>query len=139
MLAAYFSTRKSQLLARKGTMLNTWMKRGQWWACLGVGEYNFAPFKVVWEAYGKANFRPRIFGSLDGRPWQANQAMHAFIPCWSLAEAEDLLRRLENSAIESYLKSLSVEGTCNWAQPGRIKRFLQFIPEPQEATLEFQL
>jgi hypothetical protein len=138
-LAAYFSTRKSQLLSRKGTMLNTWMKRGIWWACLGVGEYNFAPFKVVWEAYGKANFRPRIFGNYNGKPWQANQAMHAFIPCWSLVEAEDLLRQLKNSPIESYLKSLSVEGTCNWAQPGRIKRFLQFISEPQENALELQL
>ena len=138
-LAAYFSTRKNQLLARKGTMLNAWMKRGIWWACLGVGEYNFAPFKVVWEAYGKANFRPRIFGSYNGKPWQANQAMHAFIPCCSLAEAEELLDRLENSNIEAYLKSLSVEGTCNWAQPGRIKRFLQFIPDAQEESLEIAL
>lgn len=137
-LAAYFSSRKEQLLARKGTMLNTWMKRGQWWACLGVGEYNFAPFKVVWEAYGKANFRPRIFGSINGRPWQANQAMQAFIPCSTLAEAEDLLDRLESSNIESYLKSLSVEGTCNWAQPGRIKRFLQFVPETRQEALELR-
>ena len=127
-LAAYFLERKNQLLARKGTMLNAWMKRGVWWACLGVGEYNFAPFKVAWEAYGKTNFRPRIFGSHNGKPWQANQAMHAFIPCCSLAEAEELLSLLENSNIESYLRSLSVEGTCNWAQPGRIKRFLQFTP-----------
>ena len=138
-LAAYFATRKSQLLARKGTMLNTWMKRGIWWACLGVGKYNFAPFKVVWEAYGKKNFRPRIFGSCGGKPWQANQAMHAFIPCCSLVEAEELLDRLENSNIESYLKSLSVEGTCNWAQPGRIKRFLQFTPEARQEALELQL
>lgn len=137
-LAAYFATRKNQLLARKGTMLNTWMKRGIWWACLGVGEYNFAPFKVVWEAYGKTNFRPRIFGSFNGKPWQANQAMHAFIPCSSLAEAEHLLEQLETSNIESYLKSLSVEGTCNWAQPGRIKRFLHFIPEVRELTPELQ-
>lgn len=138
-LAAYFATRKARLLARKGTMLNTWMKRGVWWACLGVGEYNFAPFKVVWEAYGKANFRPRIFGCVDGQPWQANQAMQAFIPCSTLAEAEDLLDRLESSNIESYLKSLSVEGTCNWAQPGRIKRFLQFMPETRQEALELQL
>jgi len=137
-LAAYFATRKDQLLARKGTMLNTWMKRGIWWACLGVGEYNFAPFKVVWEAYGKTNFRPRIFGSFNGKPWQANQAMQAFIPCSSLAEAEHLLDQLERSNIESYLKSLSVEGTCNWAQPGRIKRFLHFIPEVREMTPELQ-
>ena len=120
-------------------MLNAWMKRGIWWACLGVGEYNFAPYKVAWEAYGKANFRPRIFGSYNGKPWQANQAMHAFIPCCSLAEAEELLDRLENSNIEAYLKSLSVEGTCNWAQPGRIKRFLQFIPDAQEEALELSL
>lgn len=138
-LAAYFAKWKTQLLARKGTMLNTWMKRGVWWACLGVGEYNFAPFKVVWEAYGKANFRPRIFGSFDGQPWQANQAMQAFIPCSTLAEAEGLLDRLEQSNIESYLKSLSVEGTCNWAQPGRIKRFLQFVPETKQEALELRL
>ncbi len=138
-LAAYFSTQKAKLLARKGTMLNALMKRGIWWACLGVGEYNFAPFKVVWEAYGKSNFRPRIFGSYNGKPWQANQAMQAFIPCCSLAEAEELLDQMENSNIESYLKSLSVEGTCNWAQPGRIKRFLQFIPDAQQEMLELPL
>lgn len=138
-LAAYFSTRKSRLLARKGTMLNTWMKRGIWWACLGVGGYSFAPFKVVWEAYGKAIFRPRIFGSHNCKPWQANQAMQAFIPCWSLADAEALLDRLENSNIESCLKSLNVEGTCNWAQPGRIKRFLQFKPERRAEALELRL
>ena len=137
-LAAYFSSQKSQLLTRKGTLLNTWLKRGMWWACLGVGEYCFAPFKVVWEAYGKSSFRPRIFGCMDGQPWQANQAMQAFIPCSTLAEAEDLLDRLENSNIESYLKSLRVEGTCNWAQPGRIKRFLRFIPQTQMETLELQ-
>ena len=108
--------------------------------CLGVGEYNFAPFKVVWEAYGKTNFRPRIFGSHNGKPWQANQAMQAFIPCCSLAEAEELLDQMENSNIESYLKSLSVEGTCNWAQPGRIKRFLQFTPaETRQEAFELQL
>ena len=59
-------------------------------------------------ASAKSNFRPQIFGCVDGQPWQANQAMQAFIPCSTLAEAEDLLDRLENSNIESYLKSLSV-------------------------------
>ena len=39
---------------------------------------------------------------------------------------------------ELHLKSLSVEGTCNWAQPGRIKRFLQFIPETKPAVLKLQ-
>jgi hypothetical protein len=128
-LFAHFFRHKDKLYTRKGTLLNTWTKRGIWWACLGVGKYNFAPFKIVWEAYGKTNFRPKIFGNHNGKPWQANQAMHAFIPCWSLDEAKNLLHQLKNSNIEGYLKSLHVEGTCNWAQPGRIKRFLQFTPE----------
>ena len=137
-LLAYLQTQKELLVSRKGTLLNTWIKRGIWWACLGVGEYCFAPYKVVWEAYGKSNFNPRIFSSHDGKPWQANQAMQAFIPCASLTEAEVLLDLLTNSNIEKYLKSLSIEGTCNWAQPGRIKRFLKLIKDDSLEHLELQ-
>jgi hypothetical protein len=137
-LLAYLESQKRLLTSRKGTLLNTWIKRGIWWACLGVGEYCFAPFKIVWEAYGKSNFNPRIFSSRDGKPWQANQAMQAFIPCFSLAEAEDLLDRLKNSNIERYLKSLNIQGTCNWAQPGRIKRFLNFVKDDSREHLELQ-
>jgi hypothetical protein len=138
-LLAYLEAQKGLLASRKGTLLNTWIKRGIWWACLGVGEYCFAPFKVVWEAYGKSNFNPLIFSSLEGKPWQANQAMQAFIPCSSLAEAEKLLNLLKNSNIERYLKSLNIEGTCNWAQPGRIKRFLKFIKDDSFEHLELRL
>ncbi len=137
-LLAYLETQKELLASRNGTLLNTWIKRGIWWACLGVGEYSFAPYKVVWEAYGKSNFNPRIFSSHEGRLWQANQAMQAFIPCSSLAEAEVLLDRLTNSNIEKYLKSLNIEGTCNWAQPGRIKRCLKFIKDDSLEHLELQ-
>ena len=135
----YLLRHKDKLLSRKGTMLNASMKQGKWWACLGVGEYNFAPFKIVWEAYGKKTFNPRIFSSHNMKPWQANQAMHAFIPCNSLSEAEHLLKQFENSNIEKYLKSLNMEGTCNWAQPGRIKRFLSFKNEKEEETTSLEL
>jgi hypothetical protein len=120
-------------------MLNTWLKRGLWWALLGVGDYSFAPFKVVWEAYGKDTFKPRVFSAHNGKPWQANQAMHAFIPCSTRDEAERLLDQLASSKIERYLRSLSMEGTCNWAQPGRIKRFLKFVKEAEPAPPELPL
>jgi hypothetical protein len=137
-LKNYLETQKSLLESRKGTLLNAWIKRGIWWACLGVGDYSFAPYKVVWEAYGKSNFNPRIFSTFNGKPWQANQAMQAFIPCSSFMEAEDLLGQLLGSNIEKYLKSMSIEGTCNWAQPGRIKRFLKFIKDDSLEHLELQ-
>lgn len=120
-------------------MLGAWIKRGIWWACLGVGKYSFAPHKVVWEAYGKRAFAPQVFSAYEGRPWQPNQAMHAFIQCSTANEAESLLKQLRASHIERYLKSLNIQGTCNWAQPARIKRFLAFKDlEPQSSRqLEF--
>lgn len=32
---------------------------------------------------------------------------------------------------------MSMEGTCNWAQPGRIKRFLRFVKREKPPTEEF--
>ncbi|MGO8678366.1 MAG: SAM-dependent DNA methyltransferase [Limisphaerales bacterium] len=131
-LGSYLRRNRHTLENRKGSLLGAWIKRGIWWACLGVGRYSFAPHKVVWEAYGKHTFAPRVFSAFDGKPWQPNQAMHSFIPCPTAQEAESLLEQLRSSHIERYLKSLNVEGTCNWAQPGRIKRFLKFAtPDPQ--------
>jgi hypothetical protein len=133
-LWSYLLAHKDELLARKGTMLNASLKRGLWWALLGVGDYCFAPFKIVWEAYGKDTFNPRIFSAHGGQPWQANQAMHAFIPCATRDEAERLLDQLASSKIERYLRSMSMEGTCNWAQPGRIKRFLKFVKQEKPSS-----
>lgn len=113
---------KKELESRKGSMIGAWMKRGYWWALLGVGAYNFKPFKIVWEAYGKKTFNPVI---VDGR-WQANQSLQAFIPVETLEEANRILSELQNPAIEDYLLSLKMEGTMNWAQPGKIKKLLRY-------------
>jgi hypothetical protein len=134
----YFDARKESLLRRKGSMLNALITRGTWWACLGVGPYSFSPFKVVWEAYGKKAFNPRVFSSVAGKSWQANQAMHAFIPCSNSDDAEYICSQLQNSNIERYLTSLNAAGTCNWAQPGRIKRFLTFRKSSALQTQEFE-
>jgi len=128
-LKNYLLLHKSALETRKGTMLNANMKRGFWWALLGVGEYNFFPFKIVWEAYGKAQFRPRIFTG----EWQANQSLQAFIPVRTQPEAERILSLLSDRSVEDYLLSLKMEGTMNWAQPGKIKKLLRF--EEEELTL----
>jgi hypothetical protein len=43
---------------------------------LAVWSYNFSPFKIVWQAYGKNFFAPKIFA----QNWQANQSLQAFMP-----------------------------------------------------------
>ena len=118
----YLLANEQHLKSRKGTLIGAWLKRGYWWSMLGVGPYSFMPFKVVWEAYGKTKFNPTIISG----SWQVNQSLQAFIPTRTLEEAERVLSELQNPAIESYLLSLKMEGTMNWAQPGKIKKLLKY-------------
>ncbi len=121
-LNTYLESHKSFLMRRKGVMLNAMLQRGYWWAMLGVGKYNFFPYKVVWESYGKTSFKPKIF---EGR-WQANQSLQAYIPVKTLSEASRIYQELSNKNIENYLLSLKMEGTMNWAQPGKIKKIIRY-------------
>jgi len=125
-LLTYLEKHKEKLISRKGTLIQTSIQKGFWWALLGIGPYSFAPFKVVWEAYGKQVFQPRIIDSYAGNPWQPNQAMQAFIPCWDRQEAERIQTELQNPQIHYLLKMLNGGGKCNWAQPGKIKKILNF-------------
>jgi hypothetical protein len=122
LLADYLEKNRQRLTARRGILINTWIRKGVFWALLGVGGYSFYPHKIIWEAYGKNTFRPKLFSG----EWQANQALQAFMPFESAAEAQKVLARLENGDVEEYLLSLKMEGTMNWAQPGKIKRLLAF-------------
>jgi hypothetical protein len=118
--AAYLAAHRDTLMRRKGTLINSHIGRGLWWALLGAGPYSFAPWKVAWEALGKKSFAPAV---LDGR-WQGNQALHAFCPCYTRQEADVLASALGRTEVEAWLKSSAMEGTCNWAQPGRIAQVL---------------
>ena len=93
------------------------------------GSLSFAPFKVIWQAYGKSDFTPVVLSSVEGQMWQGNQAMHAFVPCWSECEAQRIKTALENPEIPTLLRQLNGAGKCNWAQPGKIKKILEFDRE----------
>jgi hypothetical protein len=124
-LREYLNDHREKLMGRKGTMLGSWIRRGIWWALLGAGPYCFAPYKLVWEAFGKTRFIPVVLSSHGGKPWQANQAMHCFIPHHDRAAVEVLLKRFREPAVKRYLLSMHMAGTRNWAQPGRIRKLLR--------------
>lgn len=123
-LARYLDAHAERLRSRRGTMLSSHLKRGAWWALLGVGAYSFSPYRVAWEAFGRSTFRPVLLGAVDGAPWQGNQALHAYVPVRDRAEGGRVLRALAPGVIEPLLRAHRMEGTCNWAQPGRIARLL---------------
>ncbi len=127
----YLSAHQERLTARKGTLIQSLVTKGLWWALLGVGAYSFAPYKVLWEAFGQKTFTPRVFATLAGQAWQGNQALHASICADSLEEAERICEALRHPHILTFLQSQRMDGTCNWAQPGRISQLLSFTRETE--------
>jgi hypothetical protein len=121
-LRQYLLTYQAPLQNRKGTLIQNWIKKGYWYALLGVGIYAFMPYKVCWQAYGQKQFRAKLF---DGH-WQGNQALHAYMPVNERAIATQIVSQLNAPIVERYLRSQQMEGTCNWAQPGRIMQLLKF-------------
>ena len=120
---AYLLKNKEILIARKGVLIQNTIQKGFWWSLLGIGLYSFAPWKIVWEAYGKKTFKAQLFSVENGQLWQPNQALQAFVPVFNREDAEKILAELKNPLIEETVKKQAMEGTCNWAQPGRMMKF----------------
>lgn len=123
-LRDYLLNAKDILERRKGTLIQSAIAKGFWWSLFGVGPYSFAPSKVMWQAFGKSDFAPVLLTKVCGQVWQGNQAMHAFIPCWTETNAKHVLSSLQNPDISKLLKQLNGGGKCNWAQPGKISKIL---------------
>ncbi len=128
----YLAENATSLKSRKGVMIGSSIRKGLWWSLFGVGPYAFAPWKVAWESLGQREFRPVVLRGV----WQGNQAMHAYCPCYSEDEASALCQQLREPSLERWLKSFSMEGTCNWAQPGRVSKAMCFESEVESGTSE---
>ena len=118
-VSEYILQYAKEMKDRKGVLIQSQIKKGYFWSLLGVGPYSFSPVKVAWESLGKHAFRAVV---IDGS-WQGNQAMHAYIPAYNFTDASRICDGL-NVKVPAYLRLFGMEGTCNWAQPGRIKRLL---------------
>ena len=123
LLWQYLCHHQNQLKNRKGVMIQSAIQKGYWWSLLGVGPYTMSPFKIVWLAFGQHEFRPKIVHG----DWMVNQALQAYIPLQTQEEAQSIWQSLQQPFIQSYLQSLKMSGTQNWAQPGKMKHFFSFF------------
>ena len=119
---AYLCEHRERLATRRGTVIGSTIRRGVWWALLGVGPYTFAPYKLVWPAYGARTFTPRLF---TGR-WTPNQALQCSMSFPDRAEALRVQEFLIQPQVERALHEAGGAGTPGWAQPGRMRRFFQW-------------
>jgi hypothetical protein len=123
LLWEYFQKFRNRLELRRGLYIGKFIEKGLFWALLGVGNYNFFNYKIVWQACGSRHFNPIIF---TGR-WQANQALHAYLPFTEKRQCEKVYKKLKTAEIESILESLHLGGTKCYGQPGVISHFFEFI------------
>jgi hypothetical protein len=134
-LAAYWSDWVSRLAARRGILLGSQLNKGRWWALLGVGTYAFAPYKVIWSAYGKDKIDALVYGPRNDKAvWQADQALQAYIPCTEESDARRIAEFLNGEEVAAYLTSLRGAGTRNWAQPGRFKPLWRWSDDPESQS-----
>jgi hypothetical protein len=108
----------SYLLSQKETLENRKSRfaKKSWYALFGIGSYTFAPWKVVWRAMGAKRLEAAVI--TDAIP---NQAMHGYIACESLEEANYLCSLLNSPEIRRMTEVLSESCSRSFAQPGTMK------------------
>ncbi len=121
----FLNNYKNILQNRRGLMINAYIQKGVWWALLGVGDYNFKSYKIIWQSYGKREFDPQIF---DGH-FQANQSLQCFMAFNDRPTAEFILQQLNAPMVKKYFKNFAMDGTMGFAQPGKLKKILNIIKE----------
>ncbi|NIZ46870.1 hypothetical protein PVA44_03660 [Entomospira nematocerorum] len=128
---SYIKSIEQPLRQRKGTMLQSYMKRGDFYALLGVGSYAFTPYKVIWQAMGSYHFKTIVVKGIV----QGNQALHAYIPARNKNEALQIQRYLKSADVQAYFHSFDVAGSKSFAQPHRVKQLFRFESIPSKEKL----
>lgn len=126
LLVEYLEKHKDKLLSRKWTMMKVLIEKWYWRWLIGVWSYSFKKYKVAWQAYWEKTFKAKIFDCTNWENWQANQSLQAFFGVDSREDAEDICKQLNGPLVEKYLQSMKMSGTCNWAQPWKIKKIIKY-------------
>ncbi len=116
----FYQKHQGVLKNRKGVIIQNMIRRNHWWALLGVGKYNFQPYKIIWQAYGANEFNPQLF---DGK-FQANQSLQCFMAFDDYRLAKSIFNQITMPAVKRYFQSFAMNGTMSFAQPGKVKKLL---------------
>lgn len=122
----YLNAHRERLSARRGAVLRGVISRGYFWSLLGVGPYTFRRWKIVWRAYGKRDFQPRVFA---GR-WVPNQALQVAMAFETREEMVRVYRQLCDGRVARELRRSPSAGTPGFAQPGRVRHLFIEREEP---------
>lgn len=123
----YFKNNCEKLSNRRGVLIQSQISKYGYWSLFGVGPYAFAPIKIVWLTAGEKEYLPLLVTDHLKKPWMVNQSLQAFIPFNNIKVAREALKQLKSINEHESLVQLGQPGTLGWAQPGKIKKFLNYI------------
>ncbi len=123
----YFEDNKEILQKRKGVYISNQIRRGNYWALLGVGPYSFSHCKIFWTALGSSRFYPEPVYPSEEEIWQGNQAHHVTMSFQDAERCETVLSYLRSDQVRAYMESSAIAGSRSFAQPGRIRELFQVI------------
>ena len=89
---------------------------GPFYSMFDVGDYTFAPWKVVWLGFGATEMKAAVVGLVDGKPVMTNQAMHPFVALGKKDEAHYLCACLNSSVVNLAVVSHTQLGGKSFAQ-----------------------
>jgi len=100
---------------RKGRNGNV-VETGPFYSMFDVGDYTFAPWKVVWLGFGARTMKVAVVSTFDGKPIMSNQAMHPFIALEDEGEAHYVCAAMNSSPFELAVRAHTQEGGKSFAQ-----------------------
>jgi hypothetical protein len=130
---AYLAQFESVLRSR-ATYTRFFRPHDPFYSMFDVGDYTFAPFKVVWQGFGANSMQAVVIGTVDDKPIMTNQAMHPFIGIHDEKEAHYLAACLNSVPFEYAVISHTQSGGKSFAQPGILKTLRLHRYQPENAV-----
>jgi hypothetical protein len=122
------------ILRQRATFKRYFREDAPFYSMFDIGQYTFAPVKVVWQGMGARRMHAAVVTTQDAKPIITNQAMHPFIPLEDITEAHALAALLNAAPFEFAVLSQTQAGGKSFAQPGILKSLR--LPKSESALMQ---
>jgi SAM-dependent methyltransferase len=117
------------ILRQRPTLKRYFKADAPFYSMFDVGDYSFAPYKVLWHGFGKRTMAAAVVGGVEGKAIMSNQAMHPFIGLENEDEAHYLAACLNSIPFDYAVISHTQSGGKSFAQAAILKQL--YIPKFQ--------
>jgi hypothetical protein len=104
------------ILRQRATLKRYFKSNAPFYSMFDVGDYSFAPYKVLWHGFGKHEMAAAVVGTVHDKPIMSNQAMHPFIGLDDENEAHYLAACLNSKPFDYAVISHTQSGGKSFAQ-----------------------